>query len=214
MHLYLASRSPRRSQLLAQLGLRFEVLPGDIVEQPGPGQPASAYVLQMARGKALAAARAASKPLPVLGADTEVVVDGEILGKPAGREDGIRMLMRLAGREHAVYSGVAVLGDDRCETALSVTQVWFGDVSAPQAAAYWETGEPADKAGGYAIQGLGARFVRDIHGSYSGVMGLPLYETAQLLERFGVHAGGGEKIESAARSGLRLPASDPARGAR
>ncbi len=184
--LYLASRSPRRSQLLAQLKLRFEVLPADIPETPEPGQAASDYVLAMAAGKARAAASRASADLPVLGADTEVVVDGEILGKPADREHAVAMLLRLSRRTHQVFSGVAVVQDARLQSALSVTEVEFAPVSAAQAAAYWDSGEPGDKAGGYAIQGYGAMFVRQIRGSYSGVMGLPLYETCELLGRFGV----------------------------
>jgi septum formation protein len=184
---YLASRSPRRSQLLAQLHLRFEVLPADIAETPARGQGADAYVRAMAAGKAQVAQRSATDDLPVLGADTEVVVDGEILGKPADRAHAVAMLRRLAGRAHEVYSAVSVRQGDRCESELSVTRVVFGEISAGEAEAYWASGEPADKAGGYAIQGLGALFVRRIEGSYSGVMGLPLFETAQLLARFGVH---------------------------
>ncbi|HZP12848.1 MAG TPA: Maf family protein [Nevskiaceae bacterium] len=184
--LYLASRSPRRSQLLAQLHLRFEVLPADIPESPAPGQDAEAYVRAMALGKAQAARGNARDDLPVLGADTEVVIDGEVLGKPVDRAHGIAMLRRLSGRPHEVFSAVTVLRGDRCESELSITRVIFGDVGAAEADAYWSSGEPADKAGGYGIQGLGAVFVKRIEGSYSGVMGLPLFETAQLLARFGV----------------------------
>jgi len=116
------------------------------------------------------------------------VLDGRILGKPRDRDDGLRMLAALSGRAHEVYSAVAVIRGDRIERALSVTQVHFGEIAAAQAAAYWDSGEPADKAGGYGIQGLGAMFVREIRGSYSGVVGLPLYETVQLLALFGVQA--------------------------
>ena len=186
LQIYLASRSPRRSQLLAQLGLQFKVLPADIAERPGPGQAAADYVLAMARGKAQAAAAAAPESLPVLGADTEVVVDGEILGKPASRDQAIAMLLRLSGRSHIVYSGIALVHRGHCESGLSRTEVDFGAIDPAEAAAYWESGEPADKAGGYAIQGLGAAFVRQIRGSYSGVMGLPLFETCTLLRRFGI----------------------------
>lgn len=184
--LYLASRSPRRSQLLAQLHLRFEVLPADIAESPAPGQDAKTYVSAMALGKAQAAQRNATDDLPVLGADTEVVIDGEVLGKPSDRAHGVAMLRRLSGRAHEVYSAVSVLRGDRNESELSVTRVLFGEISAAEAQAYWSSGEPADKAGGYGIQGLGAVFVKRIEGSYSGVMGLPLFETARLLARFGV----------------------------
>jgi len=185
--LYLASRSPRRSQLLTQLQLRFELLEADIDETPATGQAPDTYVLAMARGKAAEGLRHAPVDLPVLGADTEVVVDGEILGKPRSREHALSMLKRLSSREHIVYSGVAVLQGARHETALSVTSVKFGEIDDALAAAYWERGEPRDKAGAYAIQGLGAMFIQEIRGSYSGVMGLPLYETARLLARFGVH---------------------------
>lgn len=182
----LASKSPRRQELLAQLGLRFTVVTADIPEQPRAGEAAADYALRIAREKALAVQRAAGTALPVLGADTDVVVDGVILGKPRDRADGMAMLLRLAGRAHEVYSAVAVVQGERVETALSVTRVHFGAITPDQAAAYWDTGEPVDKAGGYAIQGLGAQFVRAIEGSYSGVVGLPLYETVELLRGFGI----------------------------
>lgn len=182
--LYLASRSPRRQELLRQVGLRFAVVAADVDERRRPDQTPADYALAMA----LAKARAAQPPaaLPVLGADTDVVIDGEILGKPADRAQALDMLRRLAGRTHEVYSGVAAVQDGRAATALSVTRVTFGAISAAQAQAYWSTGEPADKAGAYAIQGVGAQFVREIHGSYSGVVGLPLYETLGLLRAFGI----------------------------
>ena len=184
--IYLASRSPRRQELLRQVGVRFEVVAADVDERPRPGQDPADY----ATATALAKARAARAPqaLPVLGADTDVVVDGAILGKPRDRDDALAMLARLADRTHEVYSSVAVVLGARAETALSVTRVSFGAITRAQAAAYWDSGEPADKAGAYAIQGLGAQFVREIHGSYTGVVGLPLYETLALLRRFGVAA--------------------------
>jgi septum formation protein len=184
--LYLASRSPRRQELLRQVGVRFEVVPADVDERRRPGQPPADYAVAMALAKANAAR--APRPLPVLGADTDVVVDGEVLGKPRNRDEGLAMLGRLSGRTHEVFSAVAVVQDGRAETALSVTRVSFGAVTPQQAAAYWDTGEPADKAGAYAIQGLGAQFVREVHGSYSGVVGLPLFETLELLRRFGIPA--------------------------
>jgi septum formation protein len=186
VQLYLASRSPRRARFLEQLGLRFETLPADVPEQPQPGQAPADYALAVALAKASTAARLALQPLPVLGADTDVSIDGEILGKPRDRDDALAMLARLSGRSHEVCSAVAVIAGGRVETALSVTRVHFGAISAAQAAAYWESGEPADKAGAYAIQGHAARWVRSIEGSYSGVVGLPLYETCGLLERFGI----------------------------
>jgi septum formation protein len=186
---YLASRSPRRQELLKQLGLVFEALPADIPEEPGPAEPPADYALRMAREKALAAQALAPRPLPVLGADTDVVLDGRILGKPRDRVHALELLAALADREHEVYSAVALAQGARVETRLSVTRVCFGTVSPAAAAAYWDSGEPADKAGGYGIQGLGAQFVREIQGSYSGVVGLPLYETVELLGEFGIGAG-------------------------
>lgn len=182
--LYLASRSPRRQELLRQVGVRFAVAVADVEETRAAGQTPSEYAVAMA----LAKARAAPTPgdAPVLGADTDVVLGDRILGKPASREQALEMLRRLAHRTHQVYTGVAVVSGERAETALSVTEVTFGAVTAAQADAYWNSGEPADKAGAYAIQGLGAQFVKEIRGSYSGVVGLPLYETLELLKRFGV----------------------------
>lgn len=181
---YLASRSPRRQELLRQAGVRFELAEAGVDEQRRPGQAPVEYAVEMALAKARAAR--VTQALPVLGADTDVVVDDEILGKPAGRDEALAMLARLSGRTHEVYSGVAVVLDGRAETAVSITRVSFGPITPQQARAYWDSGEPADKAGAYAIQGQGARFVREIHGSYSGVVGLPLFETLHLLAGFGV----------------------------
>ena len=180
---YLASRSPRRQELLRQVGVRFELVAADVAEQRAAGQSPADYAVAMALAKARAATR---HDRPVLGADTDVVIDGEILGKPANRADALAMLQRLAARTHEVYSGVALVANGRAETALSVTRVTFGGITPAQAQAYWDTGEPADKAGAYGIQGIGAQFVKNIEGSYSGVMGLPLYETLGLLRKFGV----------------------------
>jgi septum formation protein len=182
--LYLASRSPRRQELLRQLRLRFEVVAGEVPEAPQPGRSAADHAVALALAKARAAA--VGDKLPVLGADTDVVVDGEILGKPADRAHAVAMLARLANRTHEVYSAVAVVQGARAQSALSVSRVTFGPITPRDASAYWDTGEPADKAGAYAIQGLGARFVKNLEGSYSGVMGLPLYETCDLLGRFGI----------------------------
>ena len=189
--LYLASRSPRRAQFLLQLGLRFETLPADVPEQPAPGQSPADYALATALAKARAAAALAPLPLPVLGADTDVSIDGEILGKPRDRGDALAMLARLSGRTHEVCSAVVVISGARVESTVTLTRVSFGNISAAQAAAYWESGEPADKAGAYAIQGHAARWVKSIEGSYSGVVGLPLYETCELLQRCGVNCGDG-----------------------
>lgn len=182
---YLASRSPRRQQLLAQLGLSPQIEPADVDECREIGQSASDY----ARVTALKKARCIADRYPgalVLGADTDVVIDDDILGKPVDRDDAIATLLRLANRRHQVLSAVALVRDQQQACRLSVTEVEFGPISEAQAAAYWETGEPADKAGSYGIQGLAGRFVRRIDGSYTGVVGLPLFETAELLSEFGL----------------------------
>jgi septum formation protein len=183
---YLASRSPRRIELLSQLGLQPQVLPADIDEVPAVGQTPADYAVAMAIAKARAASRMADEPQPVLGADTDVACDGRILGKPGDRDEALAMLAVLSDRWHEVYSAVAVVHGERCESRLSVTRVRFGRITPADALAYWDSGEPADKAGAYAIQGYAARWVRAIEGSYSGVVGLPLYETCELLEQFGI----------------------------
>ena len=185
--LFLASASPRRRELLAQLGLRVRQLVVGVDETPRPDEDPAAYVQRLAHAKASAglAQRPAGVQLPVLGADTAVVIDGRILGKPAGREQALEMLGLLSGRVHEVLSAVAV-GKEAVEVRLNRSRVRFRSLSDAERQAYWETGEPADKAGAYAIQGLGALFVTELHGSYSGVMGLPLYETAELLRRAGI----------------------------
>ena len=183
---YLASASPRRADLLSQLGLAFSVTPADIDETPRCGEAPDAYVERVARDKAHAAwAALQARDVPVLAADTAVVVDGNILGKPSNERDAARMLSELSGRRHDVLTAVAVLGADRESAAVCHTVVVFRPIEPDEISAYWHTGEPHDKAGGYAIQGLGAMFVEEIQGSYSGVMGLPVYETARLLAGFG-----------------------------
>ena len=186
---YLASKSPRRQELLRQLHYRFEVLSADILEQPQPGETPGLYARRLALEKARAAQQLAANTLPVLGADTDVVLDGRILGKPRERGDALAMLAALSGRTHEVYSAVALVQAAREAVVLSVTRVEFGAISADAALRYWHSGEPADKAGAYGIQGLGAQFVKAISGSYSGVVGLPLYETVQLLQQFGIAPG-------------------------
>ncbi|KAA6187268.1 septum formation inhibitor Maf [Thiohalocapsa marina] len=184
--LYLASRSPRRRELLQQLGLAHGLLPADVDESPLPGESAEAFVIRIALEKARAGRQVAPSPLPVLGADTAVVCDGRILGKPADAADAAAMLALLSGRAHRVLTGVAVLGQ-REQTVLSETRVQFRQIAPAEADAYWASGEPRDKAGAYAIQGRGALFVERISGSYTGVVGLPLFETARLLAAEGVH---------------------------
>jgi septum formation protein len=184
---YLASASPRRRQLLEQLGLRFEVAAADVDETPLPDEAPADYVLRLARGKAEAAARRLGSPaVPVLAADTAVVLETAILGKPRDRAEGLAMLARLSGRRHQVLSAVALWRAGGLDTALSRSEVGFRSISPEEARSYWESGEPQDKAGGYAIQGLGAVFVEHLEGSFSGVMGLPLFETAELLQKAGV----------------------------
>lgn len=179
----LASASPRRRELLQQLGVAFEVVPADVDESLRPGETPQSLVQRLARDKALAGLRREGGARPVLGADTIVVADGEVFNKPADRADAMRMLMALGGREHQVMTAVAIATTgDEVEEALSVTRVRMRPITMAEAGEYWDSGEPAGKAGGYAIQGRGAMFIEHIAGSYSGVMGLPLYETARLLQ--------------------------------
>lgn len=180
--LCLASSSPRRAALLRQLGVAFDSCHPQVDECRLPAEPARRYVRRVALAKAAAGAAQAGG-VPVLAADTTVVLDGAVLGKPADASAGVAMLARLSGRAHHVLTALVVRKAQQVHCALSCSRVTFRDITPSEAAAYWRTGEPADKAGGYAIQGLGAIFVRELRGSYSGVMGLPLYETMRLLER-------------------------------
>jgi septum formation protein len=182
----LASASPRRRELLAQMGIGFETLAVEADENPRPVETPTQYVRRVAAEKSLLGQISSQTPLPVLGADTEVVVDGQVLGKPAGFGPARQMLRRLSGREHVVLSAVSLRFGDRHWQALSVSQVAFRAITDAEIEAYWATGEPVGKAGAYAIQGLGAVFVERLNGSYSGVMGLPLFETANLLREAGI----------------------------
>ena len=182
--LCLASASPRRRDLLASIGVTVEVRPVDIDETPRREELPHEYVLRLAREKARAGSRLSA--LPTLGSDTAVVCAGRILGKPADRAEAIAMLGQLSGRSHEVLTAVAVNGPAGLLADCVSTRVAMRDISAEECAAYWETGEPVDKAGGYAIQGLAAIFVERIEGSHSAVVGLPLYETARLLQRQGI----------------------------
>lgn len=184
---YLASASPRRRELLAQIGVRCEVVPAEVNETRAAGEAAAEYVKRLALAKAREGRRSVpTAPVPVLAADTIVVRDGEFLGKPADAAQAAAMLQQLSGRTHQVWSAVAVNDGVREQAALRCSEVTFRDLTAAEIAAYWASGEPCDKAGAYAIQGLGAIFVSDLRGSYSGVMGLPLFETACLLREFGL----------------------------
>lgn len=190
--LILASASPRRSALLQQLGVPHEVAAADVDERRLPGEAVEECVLRLARAKAqvarerLAAAGRLAAQTVVLGADTAVVLGDEMLGKPHERGPALAMLRRLSGREHRVLTGVAVWSEAGCEVALSDSTVRFRALTDAECERYWRSGEPRDKAGAYAIQGLAAAFIAGLSGSYSGVMGLPLFETAELLQRAGV----------------------------
>jgi septum formation protein len=184
--LRLASASPRRRQLLDLIGVPHTVTPADIDETPEKGEPADRYVLRLARGKATAVWEK-QRDLPVLGADTTVAIGEEILGKPGSEAEAVAMLTKLSGRTHLVHTGIALRAPDGREfVSISTTQVQFAHLTTEQMHAYWAAGEPQGKAGAYAIQGLGAVFVSNVNGSYTGVMGLPLYETAEMLRAAGV----------------------------
>ncbi len=180
--LRLASASPRRQELLAQIGVPHAVEAADVDEDLRAGEAIGAYVERVARAKAEAIWQR-RRDLPVLGADTTVVLDGRSLGKPRDRGHGLSMLAELAGREHQVLTAVALVTDAGIACLTSASTVRMRASSPQERARYWDTGEPRDKAGAYAIQGLGAVFIESLQGSYSGVMGLPLFETAQLLAR-------------------------------
>jgi septum formation protein len=188
--LILASASPRRSSLLRQLGVPHRVCAADIDERRLPQESVHDCVVRLARAKA-AAARESLPPAEraaacVLGADTAVVLDDDMLGKPHTREPALAMLRRLSGREHRVLTGVALWGAAGCEVVVSESAVRFRALEEAEIERYWQSGEPQDKAGAYAIQGRAAAFIAELRGSYSGVMGLPLFETAELLRRAGV----------------------------
>jgi septum formation protein len=186
---YLASASPRRRELLRQIGVAYRLVPVEVDERPLRGESPSGYVARLALAKARAGVeetRARRQPHPVLGADTAVVVDGAILGKPRDREEGLTMLSRLSDREHRVLSAVALATATRDAVKIRESQVRFRELTRAECLAYWDSGEPLDKAGGYGIQGLAAAFVAELRGSYSGVIGLPLFETAELLREFGI----------------------------
>ncbi len=183
-HLHLASSSPRRRQILEALGLEFTAAGADVDETPVAGEPAEAMVLRLAEAKARAGGGDAATV--VIGADTAVVLDGTMFGKPRGRADALAMLAALSGRRHRVLTGVAVKSPQGITSVLSMSEVEFREIDPDEAQAYWQSGEPADKAGAYAVQGLGGVFVASIAGSYSGIVGLPVFETTALLKRAGI----------------------------
>lgn len=197
--IYLASRSPRRRELLRQIGITFEIVLSrealqrsvDVDETPLPGESPDEYVLRVTRDKAQAAVCIVRKrrlaARPVLAADTTVVCDNAILGKPADAADAARMLGLLAGRSHRVLTAVAMAAGDAVTTRVSESQVWFRMLDGGEIRRYVASGEPVDKAGAYAVQGRAAAFITRIEGSYSGIMGLPLAETAELLRSHGIN---------------------------
>jgi len=185
--IYLASQSPRRRELLRQIGVDFELLPVAVDETPLAGETPGACVQRLALAKARTgrAGLPAARALPVMGADTVVVAGESQLGKPADRGEAIAMLQLLSGRTHRVITAVALAGDHEA-VCMNSSEVTFRTLTRRECEAYWETGEPRDKAGAYAIQGLAGIFITRLQGSYSGVMGLPLQETAALLQEFGI----------------------------
>ena len=180
--LYLASTSPRRREILQSLGIEFEVVMVETDESPLAGESAEDLVVRLARAKAEAATGAEY----VLGSDTVVVLDDVVLGKPENADDAVDMLLTLSGRSHTVLTGVALRTSNGTRVVLSKTDVRFREIDRDEAIRYWHSGEPADKAGSYGIQGLGGMFVEAINGSYSGVMGLPVFETVELLKSAGI----------------------------
>jgi len=183
--LCLASVSPRRRELLTQIGVPHVLAAPEVDEEALRGEAAADYVVRVARAKARSVASRGSA-LPVLAADTIVVLDGQICGKPHSAERGIALLLELSGRTHTVLTAVVLEAAGSLAHRVSSSEVRLRRLSRAECIAYWESGEPRDKAGGYAVQGLGAVFVEHLAGSYSGVMGLPLFETAQLLAAAGV----------------------------
>ena len=181
----LASASPRRQELLDQINVTYKVYPVDIDETPRVNEPPLAYVQRLAAEKSAACKARLNPQIPILAADTTVVLGNLIMGKPKDQVDALAMLMQLSGKTHQVYSAISVRGREHGQ-AVSITEVTFRHLKEQEILAYWHSGEPLDKAGSYAIQGLGAMFVAAIKGSFSGVVGLPLFETAELLSNQGV----------------------------
>ncbi len=182
MKIALASRSPRRRELLEQIGIEFEVLDIDIDESCNENEMPEDYVCRIAIEKARAGKKLLKNNMPVLAADTAVILEGDILGKAENKDDAITMLTRLSGKTHEVLSAVTVI-DTKEQTKISISKVTFKSLSKEEIETYCDTDEPIGKAGGYAIQGKAATFIERLEGSYSGVMGLPLFETKQLLDR-------------------------------
>ena len=187
VQLVLASRSPRRRELLDQIGIRYRVETADIDETAQQGESAEVLVQRLAQEKAQVIWDKSDKALPVLGADTLGQLDGQLLVKPENYDDARRMLLGMAGRKHEILSAVALYSASGCQVCLNRSHVWFRAIKEHEVEAYWAMREPCDKAGAYAIQGYGAIFIERMEGSYSAVMGLPLFETASMLEVIGIH---------------------------
>lgn len=185
--IYLASKSPRRQELLNQMGVSFKVIDQFTEENHDLKETPEAFVSRLALEKAMDAFhRQSNQVIPVLGADTAVILNGHILGKPKDKEQAIEMLLALSNQTHQVLTAVALINEQKIEQCISMTEVSFSTLTRNMCDNYWDTGEPADKAGSYGIQGQGALFVHSINGSYSGVMGLPIHETNILLKQFGI----------------------------
>ncbi len=174
--------------MLAQMGLAYEVLAVEVDESPVASEAPDAFVLRLAMEKIQEARRLRDNlPLPVIGSDTCIFHENQIIGKPSSKAHAVDILQKLSGNVHQVFTGVAIADNLRSLTAVQVSRVWMRELTRRDIEAYWTTGEPRGKAGAYAIQGLGAVFVEKIEGSYSGIMGLPIFETARLLEKFGIN---------------------------
>ena len=186
MKIHLASASPRRKEILAAIGVAFTAAGVDIDESRYDDEPVADMVIRLAAAKAAIARTDLDLSVPVIGADTAVAIDDRVLGKPGSQQEALEMLACLSGRAHKVVTGVALDHAGKVNTATSVTEVRFREISSDEAEAYWQSGEPQDKAGAYAVQGIGGIFVESISGSYSGVVGLPVFETAALLASAGL----------------------------
>lgn len=186
INMHLASSSPRRKELLEQLGVKFDIIVPDVDEARFPNESPNDYVMRLALMKAEAGFHKSEFKKPTLGSDTIVVFADLVLGKPKDQSQAIEMLSILSGRTHDVVTAVAIVDGNRMHSFSVETKVTFHDLTEQEALRYWRTGEPADKAGAYAIQGLGAVFVKRIEGSYSNVVGLPLYEVADMLKQFSI----------------------------
>ncbi|MEE8528678.1 MAG: Maf family protein, partial [Gammaproteobacteria bacterium] len=184
--IHLASSSPRRHEILAAMGIRFTAAGVDIDETRYDGEPVTDMVVRLAVAKVGAARATVDRSVPVLGADTAVALDDHVLGKPESEGEAVEMLTSLSGRAHKVWTGVALDHAGEITSVTSVTEVRFREIRHDEASAYWQSGEPRDKAGAYAVQGIGGIFVEYISGSYSGVVGLPVFETAKLLSKAGL----------------------------